>query len=96
MKTFEIGFKGFYREQSDWFTDHIRARTKPAALKTFARKHGIKTTKSARPANWQWWDNEWLMEFHYVKPVTVVKCSVCQGTGLVSVSLNGRSARPVS
>jgi hypothetical protein len=88
MKRFEIGFKGFYREQSEWYTDHVRARERQGALKTFARKHGIKIRNYGRPAHWQWWDNEWLMQFRYIKPVVKVRCSACQGTGLISVSLN--------
>ena len=83
IKTFEVAFKAYYHETSDWCTDYIRAHNKGAALKTFARRHQI--GKLGQPSNWRWWEGDRYMAFKFIKPVLRVPCVECRGTGVVSV-----------
>jgi hypothetical protein len=85
MKTYKIGFKGFYRETSDHLCEYIRRRNKTAALKAFAETHKVPNANVRQPKKWQWWEDEWLYEFRGIEPVKVVSCPDCAGTGKIAV-----------
>lgn len=39
LKTFEVGYKGYYYEYDEWFTDHIEAKNEEEGLKIFSKEH---------------------------------------------------------
>jgi hypothetical protein len=41
LKTFEIGYKGYYGELSDWFTDRVKSESEEAALRKFLEERGV-------------------------------------------------------
>ncbi|MGO9586597.1 MAG: hypothetical protein ACLP2Y_10425 [Limisphaerales bacterium] len=86
QKVFEIGFKGYLRESSEWYSEHIKARNEGAALQKFACTHKIKTPKGETPEIKEWWDNDWLMKFQYIKLVNVIECPHCFGKGVIAVN----------
>jgi len=73
---FEIGYKGFLGEQSEWFTEHIQAGNLNQALGLFAKRHGLKAEVEAWET-WTWDDNDWLMEIRYCKEVKRARCRTC-------------------
>jgi hypothetical protein len=85
---FEIGFKGFYHEYSEHYTEHIKARNQTEALKRFYRKsnvRGASTRLSKRPGvkSATWEDGDWLMSLCYVKKVQSTVRHQCNGTGIL-------------
>ena len=84
-KTFEIGYKGYYREHSEWYTDHIKAANEKRALKEFAKEHRFKLVNYIEPENCRWEEGEWFMSLRYIKEVKIQPCSHCGGKGVVSV-----------
>jgi hypothetical protein len=84
QKVFEIGFKGYFGESSEWYSEHIKARNEGAALQKFAHTHKIKKNKSETTEIKEWWDNDWLMKFQYIKPVSIIKCPHCFGEGVIA------------
>ncbi|MBI4547166.1 MAG: hypothetical protein HY707_04245 [Ignavibacteriae bacterium] len=85
MKTFEIGYKMYYHETSEWGVELVNARTIQNALKTFLRKGSIKDKNLSQAPNWKWWEGDWYYAFRYSKEVKVVSCPHCSGTGVISV-----------
>jgi hypothetical protein len=86
MKMFEVGYKSYYREFSEWCTDLIKARTEQAALRKFAKLHRIEKPDPKKAQDWKWWDGDWFMAFRYVKPVKLQTCPCCRGQGEVTVA----------
>jgi hypothetical protein len=86
MKTFEVGYKSYYHETSDWCSDLITAKTEKEALRKFAKLHRIKKPDLSKPHEWKWWDGDWYMSFAYVKPVTKQRCPLCGGNGEVALA----------
>ena len=85
MKTYEVGYKAYYHEHTDWCADYIRATDKTAALKRFAKKHKITEAANTKPLYWHWWEEDWFMALAYIKPITEKECPHCDGTGLLHV-----------
>jgi len=83
MKTFEVGFKEYYYELSDWTSENIKARDEQDALRRFAKRHGLERTTD--PTTWTWCEGDWHFTFRYIKPVTIKDCPHCKGSGQVSV-----------
>jgi len=53
IKTFQIGYKLFYGETSEWGTETIRAETKQQALMDFAKSRSISKQSLLHYANWE-------------------------------------------
>ena len=85
LKVFEIAYKSYYHELSDWSHDHIKAVDKKNALRIFASRHHIKTRQREHPENWRWWNGEWYMAFRYIHEIQQKPkpCPHCQGTGII-------------
>lgn len=81
---FEVGFKGFYRETSEYFTEHIRANNPEEALGKFCRMNKIDITAPQQTENMQWWDGEWLMSYRYIRDVITSPCPYCDGSGVTT------------
>ena len=88
LKVFEIAYKCYYHELSDWAHDLIRAKDKTNALRIFASRHHIKTRQGEQPENWRWWDGDWYMSFRYIHEIeqTPGPCPHCHGTGIIPTS----------
>lgn len=82
---FEIGFKGYYHETSEHYTDHIRAKSRAEALKKFYRKYKLDKASICQAKDLKWWDGDWLMSFSYVKKVKSTVCSHCSGSGKILI-----------
>ena len=85
-KTYEVGYKGYYHEYSEWHTCYIQAGSEQQALRKFANQHRINSVKGDDPENWRWEDGDWYMAFRYIKEVSVKPCPHCRGIGVVSVA----------
>lgn len=88
LQVFEVGYKCYYHELSDWARDHIRAKDKKNALRIFASRHYIKARRGEQAENWRWWDGDWYMSFRYIHEVeqTPKPCPRCHGMGTVLAS----------
>lgn len=73
-KTFEIGFKLYYGETSEWGIETLRAATKEEALREFARRKRIEESKLTPFRNWRWGEGVWSASLRYVKEVKHVAC----------------------
>ncbi len=82
-KVFQIAYKSFYHELSDWQSEYIGAATRKDALWIFASHHNIGVSKTQSPKNWRWWDGEWYMSFRFIRQVKQrpKPCPHCHGTG---------------
>jgi len=74
---FEIGYKGFLGQESEWFTERVRAINHSDALELFAKHHRIKG-EAPKWETWRWEDNDWLMGMRYCKEVKKVRCPACR------------------
>ncbi|MBI3585724.1 MAG: hypothetical protein HY088_01175 [Ignavibacteriales bacterium] len=84
MKTYEISYKLYYGETSDVATEHIQAKNRLEALRTFAQHRELRRRKFTNLANWKWEEGVWQAAFKYVKEVQVRPCPHCNGTGEMS------------
>jgi hypothetical protein len=84
-RVFQIAYKSFYHEFSDWNSEYINAATKKAALRVFAFRHNVGFRENKSPQNWRWWDGEWYMSFRFIREVAQKPkvCPRCHGTGSV-------------
>jgi len=71
-KSFEIGFKLYYGESSEWGTETLRATTREDALQEFARHKKIGGSKLIPFQDWSWNEGVWDASFRYVKRVDQV------------------------
>ncbi len=85
VKTFEVGYKGYYHEHSEWYTDYIEAEDEGHALAKFAKEHRFKLVAHGETGNCRWEEGEWFMAFQYIKEVKIQPCDRCRGTGVVAV-----------
>src|SRR5574341_1877797 len=83
LKAFEIAYKCYYHEFSDWSKDQVNAKDRKNALRIFASRHRIKTGREEQPENWRWWDGDWYMAFRSIRELERAPklCPHCQGTG---------------
>jgi hypothetical protein len=81
---FEVGFKGYYRETSEHFTEYVKANNQEMALSKFCRMKKISITTLQQIENVQWWEDEWLMSFRYVREVVSIPCLHCNGSGVTT------------
>ncbi len=88
LKVFEVAYKRYYHELSDWSCDYIRAKDKKNALRIFASRHRIKPRQGEQSENWRWWDGESYMAFRYIHEIDRVPkpCPHCQGAGMILAS----------
>lgn len=86
MKTFEIGYKLYYGEISDWGTEIIKAQTKHEAFKNFIKNKSVEGGSLPRYTDWRWNEGVWLAVFRYIKEVKLVTCPHCLGEGVISVN----------
>lgn len=84
-RLFEIGFKGYYGEGSEWHAERVRAVTRADALRIFAARHRLKGATSRNADEWRWWDGDWFMAFRYVKKADTRRCPSCRGSGQVPI-----------
>lgn len=86
LQVFQIAFKSYYHELSDWNSEYITALTELDALKKFASRHNIPSSQNQPPNDWRWWDGEWYMSFRFIRQVQQKPraCPHCQGTGIIS------------
>lgn len=90
--TFEIKYKSRLREYSEFGYEHIQARDEKAALKKFAKIKKLGKVNPEKVDNWTWWDGDWFERFWTIRPITVIPCPHCEGTGKISVdSSNGHN-----
>ena len=89
MSTYRIGYKSFYRETSEHYSDYIPAEDESAALKAFAKEHKVPKASQQQPDKWNWWEGEWLCEFRAIEPVMVIPCPHCSGKGEVAITTAG-------
>ena len=84
-KIFEIAYKCFRHELSDWSHEYVRAADRKNALRIFASRHHIKTHKGDQPTYWYWWDGDWYMSFRLIREIERLpqKCPHCRGTGMI-------------
>ena len=82
----ELGYKGYYHEHSEWYTEYLKASSQREALRKFARRHRVGQVNLRNAEQWEWWENDWFMAFRYVKPAESKPCSSCQGTGRQLIS----------
>jgi hypothetical protein len=87
-RIYEVGYKGYLREESEWYAFYLRARDEQQALRKFARQRRIKSADKNDPESWRWEEGDWLMTFRYIKEVSLKPCPRCQGTGIVAVEAN--------
>jgi hypothetical protein len=85
-KTYEVGYKGYYHEHSEWYTCYIQAGNEQQALRKFAGQHKINPVNGDDPENWRWEDGDWFMVFRYIKEVGIKPCPHCRGTGVVAIT----------
>jgi hypothetical protein len=86
LRTFEVGYKGYYHEYSEWYTSFIRARDEQQALRKFAKEHRIKLVEGEDLENWRWEDGDWFMALRYIREARVKPCPHCHGIGVVPVA----------
>jgi len=67
MKMFEIAYKRYYHDLSDWSVDYLKARNQRDALRIFANRHRIKSRRIKGSQDWYWWDGEWYMSLRYIR-----------------------------
>lgn len=84
-KTYEVGYKGYFHEQSEWYVHHLQARDEQQALRKFARERRIRSASKDDPESWRWEEGDWLMVFRYIKEVHTKPCPHCHGTGITTV-----------
>ena len=86
-RVFQVAYKSFYHELSDWNSEYINATTKKDALRVFASRHNIGVSENKSPKNWRWWDDEWYMSFRFIREVDQKPkvCPCCHGTGIIVV-----------
>lgn len=82
-KVFQIAYKSFYHELSDWQSEYIKAATRKDALRIFASRHKIGGNKNKPPQQWHWWDGDWYMHLRFIRQVKQEPkpCPHCHGTG---------------
>lgn len=96
-KTYEIGYKGFYCEHTEWFTAYMKAIDEKEARRKFVTEHFI-TRQDIEDGDFDafkrgesdkliWWEAEWLMDFRYLKEVNMKPCPLCGGTGKIAVDI---------
>ncbi len=81
----ELGYKGYYHEHSEWYTEHIKTTSRREALRKFARRHRVGRVNLRNAEQWKWWEGDWFTAFRYVKKSDVRPCHHCQGTGKISI-----------
>lgn len=86
MKTFQIGYKLYYGETSDWGTETIKAKNKQEALLSFTKKRSVERGSSSRCTDWRWNEGSWLAAFRYIKEVKLIACPHCCGIGVIPVN----------
>lgn len=86
MKTFQIGYKLYYVETSEWGTETIKAKNKQEALMSFAKMKSVEGGSFPRYSDWRWNEGTWLAVFRYIKEVKLVTCPHCLGKGEISVN----------
>ncbi len=85
LKIFEIAYKRYHRELSDWSVDYLRAKDQQNALRIFTNRHRIKIHRSPHTQDLYWWDGEWYMSLRYIRETDQQPrpCQHCRGTGIV-------------
>jgi len=96
MKTFEIQYKCYYGETSDYGCEYVRARDKNAALRKFARSRGMYKVDLENVDNWRWESGVWFEKFKYIQEVDVIPCPHCGGTGEVAIYPEDNKSTQVS
>ena len=87
VRTYEIGYKGYYYEMSEWYSCVIEAINKQDALKQFAQQRDLELP-SREIESWRWEEGPWLMTFRYIKEVELRECPHCHGTGILQTAEN--------
>jgi len=87
VKVFQIAYKTFYHEMSDWSSEYIKTTNRKDALRIFASRHNIKPSRNKSPQNWRWWNGEWYMSFRFIREIKQKPqvCPCCKGTGAILV-----------
>ncbi len=85
LKTYEIQFKCYYGETSDYGCTFIQARDQNAALRKFARQKRLGKVDPGDADNWTWECGVWFERFKFIKEVEIVPCPYCEGKGEVAV-----------
>jgi hypothetical protein len=85
VRNYEIGYKGYYHEMSEWYSCVIEAKNEQEALRRFAQERQLELP-SREIENWHWEENDWLMAFRYIKEVEIQTCPTCHGTGTLRLA----------
>jgi hypothetical protein len=85
LRIFKISFKLYYRELCDWGSEYVKAKNKRAALRNFAKRHGLQAASVRDPESWRWWEDDWYNAFHAIEEVSSRSkiCAACKGVGTV-------------
>jgi hypothetical protein len=85
VRTYEIGYTGYYYEMSEWYSSVVEAIDKQDALKQFAQQGDLELP-SREIESWRWEEGPWLMAFCYIKEVEIQTCPTCHGTGTLRIA----------
>jgi hypothetical protein len=91
LKTFEVVFKEYYHELSDWTSENIRATNERDALRSFAKRHGLRPM--ADPTTWEWYEGDWQFAFRQICLATMQDCLSCGGSGKVPIHSGEKGTR---
>ncbi len=69
LNTFKISFKLYYHELCDWGSEYVKASTKRAALRKFARGRHLDGVDMSAPESWRWWEDDWYNAFHSIEKI---------------------------
>ena len=87
MRTYEIGYKGYYCETSESYNCVVQAKDVQDALRRFAEERELELPR-CEIDNWHWEDGLWWMAFRYIKEVEIQTCPHCHGTGTLRIEKN--------
>ena len=70
MNSYEIECKYFYYETSEYGSEIIRASTKNAALKKFAKLRNLPQLKITNYEFERWWEGDWFVKVKHIKQIS--------------------------
>jgi len=85
MRTYEIGYKGYYGETSESYSCVVQAKDERSAIRRFAQEREIELPGDDID-NWRWEDGPWWVAFRYIKEVEIQTCPTCHGAGTVRIA----------
>ncbi len=85
LRLFQVAYKRYYHELSEWSCDYVRARDTKDALRIFGNRHRIRQLDVNHAEDWRWWDGECYLSFRFIRETTQKPkaCPHCQGTGFL-------------